>query len=291
MELNRKHFRAITFYNFLNLIFGDETLLRTSVYWWYGEFNRCCSSLQDEFRQGRPKSVVVPEIINAVRQLVLQDRYVIYGEIETILGISGTSIYSILHEHFTVKKFVCIGSHKICQSLKKASVDKSREMLQKYDRGASKHVYDIVTSDKSWIYANEPESKLYGCFKMSQKLLAHKTEHVAIVPLEHCRTVNSVSYTTIYLPVVWKKNRRWRITLYHDYTSSHTPAQTTAIVETQNIDSKSNPTYSPDLAPNDFILFPYVTNKLMRSECMFWRYFNQRGKSTSTIGSNACKSV
>ena len=32
-------------------------------------------------------------------------------------------------------------------------------MLQKYDRGASKHVYDIVTGDESWIYAYEPESK------------------------------------------------------------------------------------------------------------------------------------
>ena len=30
----------------------------------------------DEFRGGRPKSVVVPETIDAVRQLILQDRYV-----------------------------------------------------------------------------------------------------------------------------------------------------------------------------------------------------------------------
>ena len=28
------------------------------------------SSLQDEFREGRPKSVVVPETIDAVRQLI-----------------------------------------------------------------------------------------------------------------------------------------------------------------------------------------------------------------------------
>ena len=31
------------------------------------------SSLQDKFRKGHPKSVVVPEIIDAVRQLILQD--------------------------------------------------------------------------------------------------------------------------------------------------------------------------------------------------------------------------
>ena len=114
MDLNREHFRVIIFYNFrcgltqqqcideLNSIFGDEA--PSSVSRCYGRFNRGHSSLQDEFREGRPKSVVVPKIIDAVRQLILQNRRVIYREIETTLSISGTSIHSILHEHLTVKK-------------------------------------------------------------------------------------------------------------------------------------------------------------------------------------------
>ena len=116
MELSREHFRAIIFYNFrrgliqqqcidkLNSIFGYEAPSRTSVYWWYGELNRGRSSLQEEFREGRLKSVVVPETIDAVRQLIFEDRHVSYREIETTLGISGTSIHSILHEHLTSKK-------------------------------------------------------------------------------------------------------------------------------------------------------------------------------------------
>ena len=44
----------------------------------------------------------VPETIDAVRQRMLQDRHVTYCEIETYLGISGTSIRSILHEHFSM---------------------------------------------------------------------------------------------------------------------------------------------------------------------------------------------
>ena len=71
MELNREHFRAIIFYNFrrglthqqcideINSIFRDEAPSRTNVYRWYGEFNQSRSSLQDEFRKGPPKSVVV----------------------------------------------------------------------------------------------------------------------------------------------------------------------------------------------------------------------------------------
>ena len=111
MELNREHFRAIIFYNFrrgftqqqcineLNVIFGNEAPSRTSVYRWYSKFNRGHSSLQNEFRESRPKSIVVRETINAVRQLILPDRQVTYREVETTLGISGTSIHSILNEH------------------------------------------------------------------------------------------------------------------------------------------------------------------------------------------------
>ena len=85
MELNREHFRVIIFYIFqsgftqqqcineLNSIFDDEAPSRSSVYRWYGEFNRGRNSLQDEFREGRPKSVVVPE-----SQLILVDRHVTY---------------------------------------------------------------------------------------------------------------------------------------------------------------------------------------------------------------------
>ena len=88
MEVNPEHYRAIIFYNFrrgltqqqcideLNSIFSDEAPSRTNVYRWYDKFNRGHSSLQDEFREGLAKSVVVPEIIDAVRQLIIQDHHV-----------------------------------------------------------------------------------------------------------------------------------------------------------------------------------------------------------------------
>ena len=124
-------------------------------------------------------------------------------------------------------------------------------MLKKYDRGASQHVYDIVTGDESWIYAYEPESKQQStvwvfqdepnstkvaparCTSKQMIVCFGKTGHVAIVPLEQRRTVNSEWYTTICLPVVQvqeirKTNRRRRITLHHGNASSHTSGQTTA---------------------------------------------------------------
>ena len=57
-----------------------------------------------------------------MRQLILQDRHVTYREIETTLGISGTRIHSILHEHLTVKK-IC--SHWIPHNLSIAQKNQS----------------------------------------------------------------------------------------------------------------------------------------------------------------------
>ena len=42
---------------------------------------------------------------------------------------------------------------------KKARIDWLKEMLQKYDCGALKHIYEIVSVDESWIYTYVPESK------------------------------------------------------------------------------------------------------------------------------------
>ena len=74
-------------------------------------------------------------------------------------------------------------------------------MLEKYDGGASKDVYEIVTGDASWICAYEPETKQQStvriferepnptkvlCGKSTSKQMVAcffgKTEHVTTVP-------------------------------------------------------------------------------------------------------------
>ena len=42
---------------------------------------------------------------------------------------------------------------------KRVRVDSFKEMLEKYDDGVSKDVYNIVTGDESWVCAYEPETK------------------------------------------------------------------------------------------------------------------------------------
>ena len=99
---------------------------------WFNEFNCGRRSLKDEVREGRPKTAVVSENIDAVRELIMQDRHVTYREIEASLGISSTSIHSILHEHLAVKK-ICSRwiPHILTKKKKKVRGDWCKEMLEK----------------------------------------------------------------------------------------------------------------------------------------------------------------
>ena len=83
MELTREHFRAIIFYNFrrglsrqecideLKSLFGDKAPSYSTVKNWFNEFNCGRRSLKDEVRECHPKTAVVPENIDAVRELIM----------------------------------------------------------------------------------------------------------------------------------------------------------------------------------------------------------------------------
>lgn len=103
---------------------------------------------------------MAPKNIDAVRELITEDRHSTYCEIEACLGISGTSIHSILHGHLHGKK-ICSRwiPHNLKIAQKEALVNLCKNMMQNYDGGASKHVFEIVTGDESWIYSYEPEHK------------------------------------------------------------------------------------------------------------------------------------
>lgn len=151
-------------------------------------------------------------------------------------------------------------------------------MLKKIAKGASKAVYNLYTGDESWIYAYEPETKQQSTVWVFQdepnptKLVhARSTSkqmvacffgipgQVATVPVEKRKLVNSEWYTNVCLPEVigeiQKMSKKRRI-IHHDNTSSHTAAQTIEFLTSQKVKLTGYPPYSPDLAPNDFFLFP-----------------------------------
>ena len=102
MVLTREHFLSKIVHNFrlrlalqeyideLKSLYGDKAPSYSIVKNLFNEFNRGRSSLKDEFREGPP--AVVPDNIDAVHELIMQDHHVTYPEIELSLGISSTNL-------------------------------------------------------------------------------------------------------------------------------------------------------------------------------------------------------
>ena len=88
MELTRENLRAMIYYDFrrglsrqecidqLISTFIDEVLSYVTVKRLYNKFNCSRHSLTDDLRKDRPKSVVEPENIDAVKKLIMKDRHI-----------------------------------------------------------------------------------------------------------------------------------------------------------------------------------------------------------------------
>jgi len=84
-------------------VYGDSSPSFSTIKKWAAEFKRGRTSLEDDPREGRPKSATTPEIIEQVHD-VLDDWRMKVHEIAETIGISKEYVGYILHEELDVKK-------------------------------------------------------------------------------------------------------------------------------------------------------------------------------------------
>ena len=174
MELERRNFRAMIYYDFkrgltqeqclkqLFETFEDAALsrARATVFRWFAEFKRGREILEDEPHTGRPPTSVLPETITAVERMLKVDGRLTHCAIQEGLNIGETALNTILHEHLLVRK---VSAHWVPHSLteeeRQHRANWCQYVLKNFDHGMSKEVYNIVTGDESWIYQFDPETK------------------------------------------------------------------------------------------------------------------------------------
>ena len=76
-----------------------------TVFYWFRECQRNKFSVQDAPCSGRPSTSVTKQTIDAVRKIIEDDSHSMYQQIEIILGISSTTINSIIHNYLNLRKF------------------------------------------------------------------------------------------------------------------------------------------------------------------------------------------
>ena len=81
-------------------------------------------------------------------------------QIEAILGISSTTINSIIHEYLDLRK-VCSGwvPHTLTDYQKQLRVQFCRHSPKRFEEGRSRRIFDILTDDESCFYHYDRELK------------------------------------------------------------------------------------------------------------------------------------
>lgn len=298
MDVKREHFRAMILYDFksgltasqslerLSTAFPNSTPSRTTVFDWYAEIRRGRASLEDSARSGRPQEVTTDDNVQVVRELIQVDARVTLEYLASHLNMSIGSIHTILYDKLKMRKVSARLLARLTQVQKDNRVAWCQQMLQRFHNGASRHIRNIVTGDETWVYCFDPETKQQSsqwtvsgqppptkCIRsrsVNKKMVATwvmSRGHVTTVHVEDRRTVTADWYTNVCLPQVMRVTqpllaRNSRLLLHQDNAPAHSAHLTTNFLNDQNVEVLGHPPYSPDLAPCDFFVFPYVKQQL-----------------------------
>ena len=254
---------------------------KSTVYDWIRRFREGRTSLEDNEREGRPKTAVTEVNSEKVRQLILNDRRVTVREIQSETGLCVASIHHIIHEELHMRKLTARWVPRLLtedHKMKRLSI--SKELLSRVEEEGDCFWKRMITMDETWLPHYNPETKSQsrqwcGAGDMppvkartvasAEKIMMSvfwDTEGVLLVDfLEKGATINSEYYCSLLkkLRETIRFKRRGKLSsvpiLHHDNATPHTAKITGETVEKFGWEILPHPPYSPDLAPSDFFLF------------------------------------
>ncbi len=171
-QLSREQFRIMILYDWkigltykdsharLVQAWGNQLPSDRAVLNWFHEFQRNNFSVEDAAHPGRPRTSVNEQTIDAVRAIIEDDPHSTYEQIDYVLGIRSPEINSIIHDYLKLHK-VCTRwvPHQLTDDQKRLGVQFCRQSLKKFEEGQSRHVFDIITGNESWLYHYDPKTK------------------------------------------------------------------------------------------------------------------------------------
>jgi histone-lysine N-methyltransferase SETMAR len=134
-------------------VYGDSSPSFSTIKKWAAEFKRGHTNLEDDPREGRPKTATSSEIIEQVHDMVLDDQWMKVREIDETIGISKEHVGYILHEALDMKK-LCTRwvPHLLTADQKHTRVKISEQCLECFNKNKTDFVHRFITVDETWIH-------------------------------------------------------------------------------------------------------------------------------------------
>lgn len=274
--------------NEMTSVYGTEAPSLRTIQKWVSLFKRGRTSLEDDPREGRPRTSRTDENVAAVLHLVRQDRRITISVIEESLHISAGTIVSILHEDLQMRKISARWVPKLLSDENKTErVEIAMEVLSRYNANPADFEKRLVTGDETWCYHYDPTTKQESMeWKGPGELTSVKAKRArsagkvmgvffwdteGIVHLEFLpsgQTVTGAFYATVlarlHQALLSKRKGKLHkpILLLQDNAPAHRSQVATDAATQNRFQILPHPPYSPDLAPSDYHLFRHMKKAL-----------------------------
>ena len=286
--------RAVVHYFFLNGIpaasaaaklkatYGEQSMSRTGVLYWYKEFREGRESVLQAAKPGRP---LKNENIDVIETILKEYPFASARFISYEVNLSLNTVIRILKEELHLKKRYRRWVPKILNSdQKKKRMDMSKNMYNFLSKLKENQRYAVITCDESWFFLsydfdskwcasdedppvsgkrlmNEEKIMIFSAFSVSGivllKALPTKSTFNSTYLCEHIlpdlteNAIKSMEKKTKHSPI-----------LHYDNAKPHTAKQTIQKIDSLGWKKLEHPPYSPDISPNDFFLYGYVKSQL-----------------------------
>ncbi|UYV69737.1 hypothetical protein LAZ67_7000533 [Cordylochernes scorpioides] len=211
-------------FEMLNKAFPNDAPKKTTVFEWHSRFKAGRISIEDAPQN--PRTTLL--------------------ELEQDTGISKTTIGKIVTEDLKFKKTPAKCIPRFLTNEQNLCRLATCEDMFKMTRTDPEWKDKIITGDETWVYGYDPETKRQSAEWRGQGQTVIKEMYLSILR----RLREAIRKKR---PEKWT-NGDW--ILHHDNARPHTAHLVTSFLAKNGTEILPQPPYSPDIAPNDFFLFP-----------------------------------
>ena len=139
--------------------YGDAAWSPKSIFEWYKLFQEGRELVKDNEHSGRPTTSRIDDNIVAVDKMVKEDGNVMSQLIADTLGILKTMVLWILREYLKKRKLCSkFVPHALTREQMDERVATCQDLLNKIN-GDKNFLDKVITGDKRWCFAYDPETK------------------------------------------------------------------------------------------------------------------------------------
>jgi len=155
----RVDFSATKAVELIQRAYGDAALSRTTIFEWHKRFREGRESVKDDGRSGRPTTSRTDDNIAAFYKMIKEVRDVRSRLIADTFGIPKTVVLRILREDLKKRKLCSrFVPHALTREQMDERVAACQDLLDMIN-GDKNFLDKVITGDKSWCLAYDPETK------------------------------------------------------------------------------------------------------------------------------------